>query len=116
MIICVDIVKVAPVCTLFTYAVPTFYYTVPNLLGTLQMPNVVCLQEDITTERCKIAIKRHIKTFKVDLVLNDGAPNVGQNWSKDAFNQSELTLEALKLATQATSPFYLLLVQKYLLY
>jgi AdoMet-dependent rRNA methyltransferase SPB1 len=80
----------------------------------LQMPNVVCLQEDITTERCKIAIKRHIKTFKVDLVLNDGAPNVGQNWSKDAFNQSELTLEALKLATQATSPVYLLLVQMYL--
>ena len=76
MIICVDIVKIAP------------------------MPNVICLQEDITTEKCKAAIKKHIKTFKVDLVLNDGAPNVGQNWSKDAYNQSELTLEALKLATQ----------------
>lgn len=76
MIICVDIVKIAP------------------------MPNVICLQEDITTEKCKAAIKKHIKTFKVDLVLNDGAPNVGQNWQKDAYNQSELTLEALKLATQ----------------
>ena len=76
MIVCVDIVKIAP------------------------LPNVICLQEDITTEKCKAAIKKHIKTFKVDLVLNDGAPNVGQNWSKDAYNQSELTLEALKLATQ----------------
>ena len=76
MIVCVDIVKIAP------------------------LPNVICLQEDITTEKCKAAIKKHVKTFKVDLVLNDGAPNVGQNWQKDAYNQSELTLEALKLATQ----------------
>ena len=58
MIVCVDIVKIAP------------------------LPNVICLQEDITTEKCKAAIKKHVKTFKVDLVLNDGAPNVGQNWQR----------------------------------
>jgi 23S rRNA U2552 (ribose-2'-O)-methylase RlmE/FtsJ len=33
---------------------------------------VTLAQEDITTEKCKAAIKKHIKTFKVDLVLNDG--------------------------------------------
>eukprot|EP00827_Trimyema_finlayi_P002648 TRINITY_DN2366_c0_g1_i1.p1 TRINITY_DN2366_c0_g1~~TRINITY_DN2366_c0_g1_i1.p1 ORF type:complete len:281 (-),score=78.41 TRINITY_DN2366_c0_g1_i1:10-852(-) len=55
---------------------------------------------DITTQHCLSLIKNELKSQKADVVLNDGAPNVGANWSKDAFTQSELALWACQLATQ----------------
>lgn len=63
------------------------------------IPRVITIQNDITTDQCRSGIRRHLKTWKADTVLHDGAPNVGVAWVQDAFSQAELVLQALKLAT-----------------
>ena len=40
----------------------------------------------------------------MEVVLHDGAPNVGGVWASEAYSQSALVLEALKLATDTLVP------------
>merc|ERR1712070_950909 len=55
---------------------------------------------DITTEKCRALLKAEIKHFKADVVMNDGAPNIGGSWTKDAYQQNELVIYSAKLATE----------------
>ncbi|RGP60695.1 et-dependent rrna methyltransferase spb-1 [Fusarium longipes] len=64
------------------------------------IPGVISFQEDITTDTCRAKIKQHLKTWSTDLVIHDGAPNVGTAWIQDSFVQNELALHSLRLATE----------------
>lgn len=69
-----------------------------DLVPIRPIPGVKTFQCDITTEKCRSELRSELKTWKVDVVLNDGAPNVGAAWSRDAYNQAELVLHAMHLA------------------
>ncbi|KAF2225986.1 Spb1 C-terminal domain-containing protein [Elsinoe ampelina] len=68
------------------------------------IPRAITFQGDITTDKCRATIRGHLKTFKADAVIHDGAPNVGTAWVQDAFSQNELVLSSLKLATEFLAP------------
>ena len=52
------------------------------------------------SSKCRSVLKRDLAGRKADVVLHDGAPNVGGAWSKDAYGQNELVLKSCKLATE----------------
>lgn len=71
-----------------------------DILPMRSIPNVITLIGDITTEKCKAQIKAQLQTLAADVILCDGAPNVGASYDRDAYQQNEIALHALKCATQ----------------
>ncbi|GLD93750.1 hypothetical protein PINS_up002355 [Pythium insidiosum] len=69
-----------------------------DLLPIRPIRGVKTFQCDITTAKCRQIIKQETQNWQVDVVLCDGAPNVGAEYTKDAYVQNELALVALKLA------------------
>lgn len=68
------------------------------------IPKTITFQGDITTDKTRAIIRGHLKTWKADTVIHDGAPNVGTAWVQDAFSQNELVLHSLRLACDFLAP------------
>eukprot|EP01071_Lankesteria_metandrocarpae_P009050 Lankesteria_metandrocarpae@DN5123_c0_g1_i1.p1 len=75
-----------------------------DLVPIRSIKGCITIQSDITSPQCRSLLRRHVDAVGVDLVLHDGAPNVGANWARDAYVQNELTLHAAKLATEFLKP------------
>jgi len=71
-----------------------------DLVAIKPIPRVVAFSADITTVHCRNLLRNELKDWKADVVLHDGAPNVGTAWIQDAYSQSELVLMSLKLAVE----------------
>ncbi|KAL5495199.1 SPB1 [Sanghuangporus weigelae] len=71
-----------------------------DLVSIKPIPRVSTFAADITTPACRNLIRNELKDWKADVVLHDGAPNVGTAWVQDAYSQSELVLMSLKLAVE----------------
>ncbi|KAL7673533.1 hypothetical protein ACOME3_008388 [Neoechinorhynchus agilis] len=61
--------------------------------------DVKTIRADITTAKCKVELDQVIGgSHQADIVLHDGAPNMGTNWLIDAYNQNSLVLRSAELA------------------
>ena len=70
-----------------------------DLLPIRALRNVKTIVSDITTAECRRLVTQELQGWKADVVLCDGAPNIGSEYKKDAYVQNELVLSALKTAT-----------------
>ncbi len=75
-----------------------------DLASIKKIPNVMTLEGDITSKKTLKRIQTDLNNAKADVVLHDGAPNVGSNWLKDAYGQSELVLHSLRMACALLKP------------
>lgn len=76
-----------------------------DLVPIRPIKNCQSIVADITTPRCDKLLRETLTQSsvidgKVDIVLHDGAPNVGANWDRDAYVQNELVLASLQTATK----------------
>ncbi|CAH8447807.1 unnamed protein product [Heterobilharzia americana] len=59
-----------------------------DLVPILPIPKVKTFIADITSDKCKQILRSELNGLKADVVLHDGAPNVGTSWSIDDYSLS----------------------------
>lgn len=68
------------------------------------IPGVITHVADLTSPECRQLLKRDLQHQMLDVVLHDGAPNMGKDWTADAYSQNLLVMCTVKLATEFLRP------------
>ena len=71
-----------------------------DILPMRKIHNVISHVADITTEKARSLVRREMQGGKADIVLCDGAPNIGASYDKDSYEQNEIVLLSLRCATE----------------
>ena len=71
-----------------------------DILPIRPIRDVITIIGDVTTEECRVNIRKEMQNHKCDLVLSDGAPNIGFDYMRDAYEQNEIALMSLRCATE----------------
>jgi len=61
---------------------------------------VQTLQADIVAPKTHARVRQMLEDNRADVILNDGAPNVGAAWATDSANQLNLCLASVSFATK----------------
>jgi AdoMet-dependent rRNA methyltransferase SPB1 len=98
-----------------THIIAVDILPIRKIYTTKNQQTITTIVGDITTDKCKAEItraiasvaaatntkkKQHANEGQVDVVLHDGAPNIGASYDKDAYEQMEISVHALRCATQ----------------
>jgi len=68
------------------------------------VPHTQTFIGDITLPKTLRHMRHLMQNKKADVVIHDGAPNVGGNWTQDAYSQIELVLHSIRMATDLMAP------------
>lgn len=68
------------------------------------IPHAETFVGDITLPKTLKHMKTMMQNKKADVVLHDGAPNVGGKWTQDAYSQIELVLHSIRMACDLMQP------------
>ncbi|KAJ7293683.1 FtsJ-domain-containing protein [Mycena rebaudengoi] len=76
-----------------------------DLVAIKPIPRVVTFASDITTPQCRNLIRGELKDWRADVVLHDGAPNVGTAWIQDCLHLKLAVEFLIKGGTFVTKVF-----------